>query len=243
MPDTIYAKLESARKELLDLGLRNPLIHYKQPKSKGLHLVQEKSTHIFELLVKEGKSMTFLGRAEKEGNAQEIPFAEQTEEEVLQAYTDTKLQTAETETALQQKLLNTYYAARTSLEEQGINTLYLSLGMLQWYEADASQEPRFAPLVLVPVTLERSTARERFKLRYSEEEIGHNLSLQAKLKAEFGLRLPDLPATEEISIEDYFNAVAESIGSQPRWKVMEDQVELGFFSFGKFMLYHDLDNI
>ncbi|HUC80123.1 MAG TPA: DUF4011 domain-containing protein, partial [Flavisolibacter sp.] len=242
MLEPILAKLEASRKELLDLGLRNPLIHYKRPKSKGVQVVQEKATAIFDLLVNQGKAMSFVGRPAKLDGTPELEFAELSDELLRQSYTDTKLQTVETETSLQHKLLNTYYAARTSLEEQGLNTLYISLGMLMWYESDASEEGRLAPLLLVPVTLERSSASERFRVRYSEEEIGHNLSLQAKLKAEFGLQIPDLPAGEEINITDYFSQVAQQVAVQQRWKVLPDHIELGFFSFGKFMIYHDLDN-
>jgi hypothetical protein len=242
MQETILSRLEAARKELLDLGLRNPLINYKQPKSKGLHVVQESAFHVFDLLVQQGKAMSFAGRPANENGLPEKAFAEWDADQLKQVYTDTKLQTNETENALQHKLLNTYYAARTSLEEQGVNTLYITLGMLGWYEADASTEQRFAPLVLIPVTLERSSARERFRVRYSEEEIGHNLSLQAKLKAEFDLQLPDLPPVEELRIDSYFREVEELISRQARWQVVTDGIELGFFSFGKFMLYHDLDN-
>ena len=242
MQASVLARLEASRKELLDLGLRNPLIHYKQPKSKGLQIVQERSTHIFELLVRQGKSMTFLERPEKNAIGQDQHWEDPAPDSLLQAYTDTRLQTTESESSLQQKLLNTYYAARTSLEEQGVNTLFISLGMLAWYEADSSEEKRVAPLVMVPVTLERSSARERFRVKYSEEEIGHNLSLQAKLKAEFGIQLPDLPASEEFTLSDYFGDVANAIRSYKRWSVEEDRIELGFFSFGKFMIYHDLNN-
>jgi hypothetical protein len=79
-------------------------------------------------------------------------------------------------------------------------------------------------------------------VRYTLEDVGHNLSFQAKLKAEFGIGLPDLPQVEELSIEDYFSQVSQLIKNQKNWKVIADHIELGFFSFGKFMIYHDLDN-
>jgi very-short-patch-repair endonuclease len=242
MQDTILSKLEAARKELLDLGLRNPLISYRQPKSKGLQVVREKAANVYDILVQQGKAMSFTGISSKDGKAGEPAFTEPSNDDLVQAYSDTRLQTAETETSLQHKLLNTFYTARTSIEEQGINTLYITLGMLEWYEADAAQEARYAPLILIPVTLERSSARERFRVKYSLEDIGPNLSLQAKLKAEFRILLPDLPQTEELALEAYFDEVAEVISAQRRWKVLEDRIELGFFSFGKFMIYHDLDN-
>lgn len=122
---------------------------------------------------------------------------------------------------MQTRLLATYYAARTFVEEQGANILYLALGLLRWYEADNSDEPRRAPLLLIPVELARSTARERFQLRYSEEEVGHNLSLAAKLHADFGIALPALPSLDDLDIDAYLAAVAEAVAEQPRW-VVED---------------------
>ncbi|KAA9345556.1 DUF3320 domain-containing protein [Adhaeribacter soli] len=253
LQESIVSKLESSRKELLDLGLRNPLLNYKVPAARGLHIVQEKSEAVFEILVKQGKAMTFTGRPDKTRAAAEDPEAETEEEAAFElpalsgealesAYTDTKLQTNETESKLQTKLLNTYYAARTSLEEQGVNTLYIALGLLQWYESENSEEIRQAPLLLVPVNLERSNARERFKLKYAATDIEGNLSLQAKLKADFGLQIPALPETDDLDVYGYFEAIEKIIQIMPRWNIGKDNIELGFFSFGKFMLYHDLDS-
>ncbi|MCW3464369.1 DUF3320 domain-containing protein [Chitinophaga nivalis] len=235
---SILTRLESSRKELLDLGLRNPLLHYRLPASKGLHIVSEQSAAIYELLVRENKSMTFLGKPDQKAGAEEIVYSETAAKE---AVNDTRLQTAENETVLHTRLLNTYYAARMSMEEQGVNILYISLGMLHWYEADNSEEVRLAPLIMVPVLLDRSSARERFRLRYSLEEVGGNISLQAKMKSDFNIHIPDLPEADDFEVNAYFAAVSEAISRMPGWKVSPDTVELGFFSFGKFMLYNDLD--
>ncbi len=56
MNESILEKLEASRKELLDLGLRNSLLNYKVPASKGVSIVQEKSSAIFDLLVKQSKA-------------------------------------------------------------------------------------------------------------------------------------------------------------------------------------------
>ncbi|PSL48159.1 AAA domain-containing protein [Chitinophaga niastensis] len=235
---SILTKLESSRKELLDLGLRNPLLNYKLPASKGLHIVQEQSAAIYEILVRDGKTMSFLGRPDKKKDDAEVVYNEPVSKEAL---TDTRLQTNENEVSLHAKLLNTYYAARMSMEEQGVNILYLSLGMLHWYEDAGSEEARLAPLIMIPVSLDRSSARERFRLKYSLEEVGGNISLQAKMKSEFNLFIPDLPETEDFDVQAYFAAVAEAVENMPKWKVDADAIELGFFSFGKFLIYNDLD--
>src|SRR5690606_40702748 len=123
MKETIEPKLESSRKELLDLSMRNSLLNYKSPKARGLHIIQEKSAAIFDILVRKGKPMTFLGRQETEGEGEdsELPaLPPLSDEQQRDAYLDTKLQTSESEKKLQSKILNTYYFARTSIEEQGV---------------------------------------------------------------------------------------------------------------------------
>ncbi len=244
MRDLIFPKLEAARKELLDLGMRNTLLNYKVPKARGLQIVQEQSASIYRILVKQNKAMTFLGRPGKKETEDEEEMPELpplTEDELQEAYNDTRLQTNESEQKLQARILNTYYAARTSLEEQGVNTLFLSLGMLSWFEKGNDKEVRKAPLILVPVTLERSSAGERFRLRYTGGEIGTNLSLQAKMMADFNISIPGIPEEEDLDSTAYFNLIREHITHMENWEVEADAIELGFFSFGKFMIYHDLD--
>ncbi|MFH6988414.1 DUF3320 domain-containing protein [Flavobacterium collinsii] len=242
MSESILPKLEASRKELLDLGLRNTLLNYKTSKVKGLQIVQEQSSSIYDILVRQNKGMTFLGRPGKDDDDELLELPELTEPEIQDAYNDTRLQTNETEAKLQTKILNTYYFARTSIEEQGVNMLYLALGILNWYEKGNSEDTRKAPLILLPVVLERSSANERFRLRYSGTEIGANLSLQAKMMVDYNITIPDLPEEEELDLKTYYSTIKERISHIENWKVEEDAIELGFFSFGKFMIYHDLDS-
>ncbi|RSK48124.1 DUF3320 domain-containing protein [Hymenobacter rigui] len=263
MAASLAARLAASRQELLDLGLRNPLLNFRPSKARGVEIVGEESEAVWERLVRKGRPMVFAPvpeaalpapvgwkgdpeRAARRAAALGLPVpAEVTPRQLAAAAaltadtTDNKLQTAEPLAKLERRLLTTYYTARTSLEEQGVNILYLALGMLTWYEADGSEEPRRAPLVLVPVLLERGTAAERFRLRYTGVEIETNLSLQAKLKASFGLILPAFD--EEQPLTEYYAAVAAAVAGFPRWQVAPDSITLGFFSFGKFLLYRDLD--
>lgn len=231
----IPRKLEASRQELLDLGLRNPLLNYRTLKARGLDIVREKSPEVFRILVTDKRKMSFEANSRSEEEQATVPSID------ADSYVDSKLQTDYPVKALEHRLLNTYLSARTYIEEQGVNILYLALGMLHWYESPSSQEKRQAPLVLVPVRLDRVSAKERFTLAYTEDEVGHNISLLAKMKAEFGLELPELPDVEEIELASYYQAVTKSVEGQNRWVVEEDAIALGFFSFGKFMMYRDLD--
>ena len=185
----IRARIESSRKELLDLGLRNALLNYRPLSARGVEVVGENVTQVFDTLVEGKRSLTFLPAEEDEGDrTSDFGWAES--DGVLSTnQKDRGLQTSETTTALQRRLLNTYRLANTAIEETGVNTLFLGLGILRWYESDSSQEERLAPLVLVPVRLERTGVRARFSLGYTGDDLGVNLSLLEKAREAWSSRL------------------------------------------------------
>ena len=144
--NSVQAKLEASRQELLDLGLRNKLINYWPLKTRGVEIVDELPEYVYQILVQADRAMYFLPKPEPEmKNDKDIAeqldwFAlpEDDEERDFARHTDNRLQTGYSLAELQRRLLNTYYTARTYIEEQGVNTLYLALGMLQWYESESS---------------------------------------------------------------------------------------------------------
>ena len=249
----LQQRIDTARKDLLDLSLRNSLLNCQVPKARGIEVVDESSREVFRLLVREKKSMAFVpdttqDKAPRIGDGEDgsvLPpvWLETIPEDTTDArkYTDLKLQTHYSTTALQRRLLKTHNDARTSVEEQGVNILYLALGLLEWYEADSSQLPRRAPLLLLPVELTRSDIRTAFQLRYTEDELGENLSLSTKLQADFGVRLPTLPDADDLDVDAFFAEVAQTVKVQSRWRVVPQAIMLNFFSFNKFLLYKDLD--
>jgi very-short-patch-repair endonuclease len=253
--ETIRSRLERSRRDLLDLSSRNRLISTPrgQSKSRRIEIVDELSDEVFRLIVRERKTMSFLPGLESAadydgdtvGDQDQPPLYQPDAEElaegqIAERHTDARLQTALTSAALQKRLLNTFYDARTFEEEQGVNILYLAMGFLQWFEAAQSDRPRFAPLLLIPVDLERQTAGSRFRVRLREEDITTNLSLQEKLKDEFNVCLPDISDIEDVVPSSYFAAVREAVKDQARWDVLPNDMVLWFFSFAKFLMYRDL---
>ncbi len=153
---------------------------------------------------------------------------------------DRYLQTALESQELQERLYFLYQESASSMEETGYSILYLALGFLEWQEVDASPEIRKAPLVLVPVELERAGVRTAFSLRWSGEDVSTNISLQAAV-AKQGVLLPDFEMPEEKEgVNEYFQSVSQNIRDKPSWRVVSD-IFLGFFSFRKFTMYRDLD--
>lgn len=239
--EDVQRKLEISRRELLDFGLRNPLISHRTTAARGVDVTDERPVEVFRILVREGKRMSFNPVPDIEAT-DSLPQPEpEPGAGPASRHLDDRLQTPYLSSKLQQRLLRTYYDARTSIEEQGVNILFLALGMLEWYEADSTDLPRRAPLLLLPVELERSSALDRFHLVWTGEDPGDNLSAAEKFRNEFGIRFPEMPETESIDLDLYFDELEAAIAGQPRWRVDRQAIVLGFFSFGKFLMYHDLD--
>jgi very-short-patch-repair endonuclease/DNA polymerase III delta prime subunit len=247
---SLLSKLDQTRKELLDFSGRNRLTNYRRnaPKYGGITILDELPDQIFKTLVTEGRAMTFLATTENVAGRPTLllPLVGETNseteanEQLPGRYTDTKLQTSLTLEDLDRRLRRIYTTARTFIEEQGINALYLAIGMLQWYESDTSLEQHEAPLVLIPVELYRDNVRTRYKLRYTGDEIGSNISLQERLLREFSIQLPG-PEDDIFDIHSYFGTVEQAISSRPRWIVDRSAIVLDFFRFNKLQMYKDLD--
>ena len=245
------AKLERARTELLDLSANNRLLNIPRSgrAARIVEVVDEKSVEIYRLLVKEGRTFTFLpgrvsGSGDDEGEVSALPQPADDpvdERGVASRHADTRLQTRLTSEGLQKRLLDMSYDARTLEEEQGVNILFLALGTLKWIDPNNAKNERYAPLVLVPVSLERGTAAERFRLKWRHEELAPNLSLECLLDRVHGIRLPTPDLSDDFDLAGYAADIRAAVAAKPGWDVFPDDIVLGFFSFAKFLMYRDLD--
>ena len=135
--------------------------------------------------------------------------------------------------------------ARLAEQEMGLSTLFLAFGFLEWYDSDTSDKGAFAPLVLLPVQIDRQKSKGKpiYSLSMREGGAEANLSLQKLLETNFERKLPDFGANDEdtpSSIEAYVEQVKAAIDGLKRWRVWRWLV-LGHFSFGRFAMYSDLE--
>jgi hypothetical protein len=226
--DAVGAKLEAARRDLLDLGMRNPLLNYRLLRSRGARLQGHSPQEIIDALDEQERVAMLVPESGSDASGTE-----------RRRYL--RLNTVHDATDLDRRLLSTYRLANSFIQEQGVNTLFLALGMLEWQDNAAAAEPRLAPLVLLPVSLERTTPRGQFQLSHTGEDPVSNVSLREKLRLEFGIALPELPEAEGLDAGAYYDLVAEAVDGLDGWTVDRERVSLGFFSFSKFLMYRDLD--
>lgn len=250
--------LEQNRRELLDLSTRNRLLSMpvESKSARVVHVRDEHSDEIFRLLVTGKKTLTFIAGQPSARKLKVVATASDDDDEIelpppddddsgvgglAARHVDSKLQTALTPEGLQRRLLSLYRDARSIEEEQGVNILYLALGRLKWFEAEKSETPRYAPLILVPVALRRESVSDRFTLRWREEDVQENLSLAEMLRRDFGIELPSFPDEDNLVPSAYADAVRLVVSRNPNWIVETNGVTLGFYSFAKFLMYRDLD--
>jgi hypothetical protein len=147
---------------------------------------------------------------------------------------------------LSRSLADLARTAKSKLEEGGVHTLYLAIGLLEWKDS-ASSPSSDAPAFLLPVSLSRANARAPFKLFSVDPELSLNPALATKLEQDFGLDFAPLRASlaeqdlmdDEGRLENLFALLSSLTIDVPGAK-LKDEARLGLFTFAKHHLWNDL---
>lgn len=155
-------------------------------------------------------------------------------------HADNTLQTLFFPDRLEPKLASIHSAARALQEDAGLSALYFAVGFLEWYEQDDSTDPAYAPLVLLPVNMEKRIASGEYvySIAGRDDDEASNVALREKLKR-FAIDLPEYDP--EAGIEAYLSGVAVCLINKPRWKVRRFAT-IGLFSFARQAMWSDLDS-
>jgi len=236
-------------RKLLDLGLRNQLINMRL--TKTVLPILSPSLDDLENALSDGKDFSVLARP----NDMVVPdngfgFDNMhdlgTSAAVIQSeFSNRRLRTVYTDGELGKIIKELYRNARTAMEENGANTLYLAMGLLRWYETEKSTKARYAPIVLLPVDIVRKSAMQGYVIRLRDEDAQMNITMLEKLKQDFGIvveGLDPLPQDEHgVDIRAVLTVLRKAIMSQKRWDTLESAY-LGIFSFSQFVMWNDIRN-
>lgn len=147
-----------------------------------------------------------------------------------------------TEAELMESMKYFYRTARTALEENGANSLFMALGMLKWFETPISEQPRYAPILLLPVDIIRKSGN-KYVIRKRDEDIMLNITIVELLKQNFNINLDvlkQLPMDKSgVDVQLIFTYFRRAIIEQKGWNVLEEFM-LGLFSFNKFVMWNDI---
>lgn len=232
--DPLDRKIDSWKKQLLDLTRRSNLVNFSPTKTKSLPLHRADPLALAEQIFEENELYVRKSASEKEGGS--LPDLEELD--------PTEVASIRNLEATENTLYNLQLKQRRFLRERGIDSLFLALGTLRWYDTDSSNSELRTPLFLVSVSLEeeanRNPERHDYTIKSTDSELQINPALRKMLLSERGLALPPDDALDLETLDEAFAFVEEVISGQSRWEIAPEVI-LGIFDFSKFGLYADLE--
>jgi hypothetical protein len=183
----VKTQLEKWKKHLIDFSRRNQLLFFK-PKSSSTIILLEKPLEIFQKLVLDAKALSFQAKIDtfntsdfgdeiapdfEEPGMDFADFGDFSDTAPLPVFNDnldlsSSLLTNKDSRELDQSLSKLKTRSQASLQEQGVNILYLSLFFLEWFP---DEDLANSPLLLIPVSLERKGLSGSFKVSLIDDEI------------------------------------------------------------------------
>ena len=247
---TEFTRQQLWERKLLDLSLRNALLNFRVTKSSIQLFVN--SLHDLENALSSGEEFQIMHRPSDMKNSprdnkiyESINMESMWSTLIKSEFQSRRIRTYIDEAALGGAISNLYRTAKTSIEENGANTLYLALGFLKWYESGVSEKPRYAPLIMFPVDIIRKSAQRGYVFRLRDEEPQFNITLLEMLRMNHGVTisgLDPLPADEQgIDVKKVFHIVRHAVMGKSRWDV-EELAFMGIFSFTQFIMWNDIRN-
>ena len=246
--ETPETRVDHWQRKLLDLTKRNPLLNVK---SSALKLYCPDLGTLEDMLAGEAVfsfisvDKTPLMDSERSAEAFRLSTGNDLHTEfALEQLNKKTLIVNDTSKRKDTKLIELLRKAKNDLEEGGSNTLFLALGMLQWQEVEGGKAFR-APLILLPVKLERRSANAPVKLRQlPDEEPIFNLTLIEMLQTDYDINLDtlrnELPEDDAgVDVLGIWEIVRHAIREQPGF-IVREEVVLGSFSFAKYLMWKDL---
>lgn len=247
--ETPETRVDAWQRKLLDLTKRNPLLNVK---SSALKIFCPDLGDLEDKLAAEG-SFNFIAAEDSGLHDPErstegflLSSGENLHQEfALEQLARSRVIVNDTKKRMETKLIELLRKAKNDLEEGGSNTLYLAVGMLRWREIPESDKSYRAPLILLPVKLDRRSAQAPVTMRQlPDEDAIFNHTLIEMLQTDYDINLDQLrgqlPEDESgVDVHLIWNIVRDAIKEQKGFIVVEDVV-LGSFSFAKYLMWKDL---
>ncbi|WP_296457286.1 DUF3320 domain-containing protein [Rubinisphaera sp.] len=248
-PTTPEGRVERWQRKLLDLSLRNRLLNFRPSKQTIPFVCPD--VHLLEDKLAEQKSIQVISLPDSNpmGDRDESLHFQKTGQDLNLEFAMSALQRNElasplTKTDLDSRLTNLYRTSRNDLAEGGSNTLFLAVGFLKWKRNANDEKSYRAPILLVPVKLERKSALSQFKIKHHEDEVRFNSTLVQLLKKDFDRDISslesNLPRDESgIDVPKVLQKMRAEIREIPGFEVV-DETALSTFSFSKYLMWKDL---
>ncbi len=248
-PTNAAGRIDRWQKKLLDLTLRNRLLNFPDSK-KTIPFLCTDPAHLEDRLAN-GASIRLISLPEQNplGQRDAALYRDVHGRDLHKGFAADALARDELASPLDAKQLDTrlielHRQVKNDFAEGGANTLFLAVGFLRWKKKPEDERSYRAPLLLVPVKLERRSATSKFTLRFHEDEPRFNATLLQFLERDFDLRLTqfngELPTDDHgIDVPRVVATMRQAVRDVPGMEVV-DETALSTFSFAKFLMWKDL---
>ncbi|GAA0348180.1 DUF3320 domain-containing protein [Bowmanella denitrificans] len=249
--ETPETRIDSWSRKLLDLSKRNSLLNLRE-QAVSIKLFCPDIASMEDELA-DGGRFRFISAEESPINDRERDpesFRMQSGSDLHKQYAQEQLGKQvlvanQSQKRLESCAVSLFRKAKNDLEEGGSNTLYLALGMLKWKENPEDDKSYRAPLILIPVSLSRKSARSPVTLQQLQDEDPiFNLTLIEFLQSEHDINLSEfketLPTDDSgVDVPYIWHRVREAVSEHRGFEVVEELV-LASFSFAKYLMWKDL---
>lgn len=227
------ARIEHWKRKLLDLTLRNSLLNDRR--SAGIPLAvkgEDALAHLEDNLWDE-RAFRLVA-----GSSGQVLSDQAAREELDRKW----LRSALPEVELFKRATKVFRDARSSLEETGARSLYLAIGFLE-YRAPQRDVTVRAPILLVPVEMERISRSEGFRVRAVTDDPVPNVALLEFLRAAYSLDLGiggSIPQDDRgIHVGELLDRVRRAVRDVPGF-VVHSEAKLANYSFKKLPLFEEM---
>lgn len=234
----IEKRIEIWKDSLLDPGKRNRLLNYKKTKRSNISIVEPEFMDIYKRIVVNEEKLTFkapISRNTDKKMYDVLSLLSVMSEPITVVRGDIKTEVSNEE--CKKTLKNLRDKSKLSLDEQGINILYLVCGFLRWRDK-CYNSWLLSPLILVPVSIEVEAIHAPYMLKLYDDEIVLNPTLAFILEKDYGVTLPAFDSNED-EIETFIDKV-EEIVNYNGWGILRE-TSLSLLSFLKINMYKDLE--
>lgn len=251
-PTTELTRIEQWERKLLDFSMRNHLLNMRTSTSMIPILVDDLS--VFEDMLASEQSFDLIQRPEdwkshdiSSGTFETFNNLHEYSKVINDSLKQNKVHSLLDETVLSKNQTKLYRSSKESVEENGVNNLYLALGVLRWFDytksGKAAKTPHYAPIILIPIDFIRKPTSVSYAIKQRDEEALVNQTLLEFLKQQFGMDITGLnpPPTDNSGIDvlKVLTIIRRAIMERANWTVI-DCAFISSFSFAQFMMWNDL---
>lgn len=237
LTDRVKAQMRRWQDSVLDLTKSNPLIGLNRSRVAKLLAVEPDANTIFSAFTLDETQLRMpLVRKRTHQAQQSVLIGPDEDPDLVIEPGDISFEAKPLD--LMRRLRRIRDNARTTVEERGVTTLYLTLGALRW--KDDLFGDSISPLWMVPCEFESKGPDAPLRLCVADEDAQINPAVEYYLRERHKVRLPEIPDEPgKDSLTQFLRDVRKAVQEQ-HWEVT-DEVWLSTFSFESLVIYRDLD--